>query len=71
MSAMLKTHGECLNDESFRTVLVEIENVINSRPLSVETLCDPGSLKTISPMTLLTKKSKVVYPLPGTFDHPD
>ena len=68
LSSMMKTHGECLNDESFRTVLVEIENVINSRPLSVEVLSDPTSLKPISPMTLLTQKSKVVYPLPGKFE---
>ena len=68
LSGMLKAHGESLNEESFHTVLVEIENVINSRPLSVDNVNDPNSLKPISPMTLLTQKSKVVYPLPGKFE---
>ena len=71
LSGMLKAHGESLNEESFHTVLVEIENVINSRPLSVDNLNDPNSLKPISPMTLLTQKSKVVYPLPGKFESSD
>ena len=68
---MMKTHGEVLNDESFRTVLAEIENVTNSRSLNVIVLSDPSSMKPISPMTLLTQKSKVVYPLPGKFESSD
>ena len=71
LSGMLKVHGEILHKESFRTLLAEVENLINSRPLSVDNLSDPSSLKPISPMTLLTQKSKVVYPLPGKFDGAD
>ena len=56
LSGMLKVHGEILHEESFQTLLAEVENVINSRPLSVDNLSDPSSLKPISPMTLLTQK---------------
>ena len=52
LSGMLKFHGDILNEESFQNVLVEIENVINSRPLSVDNLSDPNSLQR---MTLLTE----------------
>ena len=71
LTGMLIEHGEILNEESFQTILTEVENVINSRPLSVANLNDSTSLKPISPMTLLTQKSKVVYPLPGSFSSAD
>ena len=51
LSGMLKVHGEILHKESFRTLFAEVENLINSRPLSVDNLSDPSSLKPISPMT--------------------
>ncbi|XP_066928973.1 uncharacterized protein [Clytia hemisphaerica] len=71
LSGMLIKHGEILHEESFHTLITEVENVINSRPLSVECLNDSTSLTPISPMTLLTHKSKVVYPLPGSFSDVD
>ena len=64
---MLIEHGEILHEESFQTLIVEVEKVINSRPLTVESINDSISLIPISPMTLLTHKTKVVYPLPGSF----
>lgn len=71
LSGMLKVHGENLHEESFHTLLCEIQNIINSRPLIVDNLNDPSTLKLISPMTLLTQKSKVVYPWPGRFENAD
>ena len=71
LSSLLRTHGESLNDESFRTLLHEVENIINSRPLTFENLSDPGSPLPLSPMNLLTMKSKIVLPPPGEFQQAD
>jgi len=66
LSTILYEHAGRLNDECFRTLLVEAECVVNSRPLTTEDLHDPSSL----PLTrnhLLTMKNKVVLPPPGVF----
>ena len=65
LSALLRTHGNSLNDESFRTLLVEVEGIVNSRPLTVETLSDVNSAIPLSPSNLLTMKSTVIIPPPG------
>ena len=71
LSVLIKEHGNRLNDEALRTLLCETEAIINSRPLTVETLSDPCSLLPLTPMTLLTGKSKVVLPPPGKFQRTD
>ena len=71
LTSLLRTHGESLNDESFRTVLCEVENIVNSRPLTSENLSDIGSPLPLSPMNILTMKSKVVLPAPGQFQQAD
>ena len=68
LSSLLKHHGKSLNDESFRTLMVEVESVVNSRPLTVATLSDPTSSLPLTPNQLLTGKTKVVMPPPGIFD---
>ena len=35
LSALMRNHGHTLDDESFRTLLTEVECIINSRPLTV------------------------------------
>ena len=71
LSAILEKNGTQLDDESLRTYLCECEAIINSRPLTVNNLSDPGSLEPLTPSHLLTLKSKVVLPLPGMFQSPD
>ena len=66
--SLMKTHGLSLDDESLCTLMIETEAIINSRPLTTDNACDPESIKPISPMNLLTMKSKVVLPPPGVFD---
>ena len=53
------------------TLLVEVESIINSRPLTVETITDMGSEAPLCPKNLLTMKTNVVLPTPGIFSHPD
>ena len=67
LNGILLTHSKSFNDESFRTFLCEVECVLNSRPLSVENISDPLSLKPITPMMLLTGKSKIILSPPGAF----
>ena len=68
--AILKEHSGRLNEEQFRTFMTEAEAIVNSRPLTVHNLNNPDSL----PLTcnqLLTQKSKVLMPPPGTFQKND
>ena len=67
---MLKNHSSMLNDESFRTLLAEVECIVNSRPLTVENLEDQSSLP-LTPNTILTMKSKIILPPPGIFQQED
>ena len=71
LAALLKTHGQSLNDEGLRTLVVETEAIINSRPLTVESLSDVNSEIPLSPSNLLTMKSNVIMPPPGVFNRPD
>ena len=67
----MKTHGGSLTDESLQTLLVEVEAVVNSRPLTTETINDVTSLIPFSPINLLTMKLKIVIPPPGVFASAD
>lgn len=71
LDGLMKSHGHYLNDESFRTLLVEVEAIINSRPLTVDTVSDPHSPLPLAPTNLLTMKSKVILPPPGIFQRED
>ncbi|XP_068739655.1 uncharacterized protein [Montipora capricornis] len=51
--------------------MTEVENVINSRPLTVENLPEPGSPEPITPNHLLTSKTDIVLPPTGSFERLD
>ena len=65
--SFLNTHGRSLNDESLRTLLAETETILNSRPLTVDTLGDIQSEQRLCPSNIMTVKSKIVLPPPGQF----
>ena len=67
MESLLKTHGAILCDESLRTLLVEVEAIVNYRPLTTALLTDVNSLIPLSPINLSTMKSKVLMPPRGVF----
>ena len=71
LSSLLRTHGTSFDDESFRTLMVEVEGIINSLPMTVDNLSDVNSFIPISPINILTMKSNVVLPPPGKFDNGD
>ena len=60
-------NGESLSDESLRTLLVEVEGIINSRPITCESIGDVNSIIQSSPMQLLSSKTRAVMSPPGTF----
>ena len=60
-----------LDEESLSTLFAEVEAIVNSRPMVVETINDVNSEVALSPSHILTMKSKVVMPPPGVFGKPD
>ena len=71
LTFLLKTHSTSLNDESLHTLLIEVEAVVNSRPLTTNLLSDANSMIKLSPINLLFLKSRVVMPPPGVFTASD
>ena len=70
LSALMREYGHVLDDESLRTLMAEVECIINSRPLTFPS-SDPGDLDPLTPSHLLTMKSKIVMPPPGNFQKAD
>ena len=71
LASMLDHSGAQLDEESLRTLMYEVSAIINSRPLTTNTLNDPTSLEPLTPNHLLTQKSKVLLPPVGVFEAPD
>ena len=53
-----------------RMFMCEAESIVNSRPLTVDTL-DDHTCQPLSPSNILTLKEKVALAPPGTFQHAD
>ena len=60
LSSLMKTKGASLDEESLNTLFVEVEVIVHSRALLVETINDFKSHAAISPSHILTMKLKVV-----------
>ena len=71
LASLFNDCGKQLDDDSLRTLLTETASIMNSRPLTTENLNDPTSLPPITPNHLLTLKSSVVVPPPGSFQRED
>ena len=71
LEPLLLQAGSQLDDETLRTLLTEVECIINSRPLSVDNLCDAEAPEPLTPNQLLPMKPKRVLPPPGKFQRAD
>ena len=71
LNTLLKIQRRSLNDEGLHTLLIEVEAIINSRPMITETINDVQSYVPLSPSNLLTMKLKVVMPPPRSFGSAD
>ena len=60
-----------LKDEGLRIPVAEIEAIIKSRPLTLESLSDVNNEILLSPSNLLTMKSDVIMPPPGVLNRPE
>jgi hypothetical protein len=70
LSALVHEHAGRLNDESLRTLLCEVENIINSRPLT--TLSDNvDDVEPLTPNHMLMPRAYYVLPPPGHFQKED
>ena len=70
LRALLDEHGCRINSEALQTLIIEVEAIVNSRPIAVDTLNDPDIIP-LTPNHLLTLKTKVVMPPPGEFQKED
>ena len=71
LETLLVSAGTQLDNEAFRTLMTEVESIVNSRPLSVNDLNDPEAPEPLTPNHLLTLKQKLVLPPPGKFQRAD
>ncbi|XP_055958725.1 uncharacterized protein LOC130014010 [Patella vulgata] len=71
LSTLMMQSGTQLDDESLRTFMYEAAAIVNSRPLTVDTLNDVTSLAPLTPNHLLTMKTKIILPPPGEFQKED
>ncbi|XP_078495131.1 uncharacterized protein LOC144749905 [Ciona intestinalis] len=71
LDPLLMQLGTQLDDESFRTFLVEVESILNSRPLTTDNLSEPGAPEPLTSSHLLTMKIKPLLAPPGVFQRED
>ena len=70
LAALLNQQCESLDDESSRTSLVEVEEIINSRPITCDNIGDVNSIVPLNPMQLLRMKTTIIPP-PEIFQKED
>ena len=69
-NSLLKTNPVQLDDELLHTFMCEAECIVNSRPLTVDTLAD-HTCQPLSPSNILTMKERVALAPPGVFQRAD
>ena len=67
LAALNRAHGRSLDHEALRILMAEVEAVVNSKPLTLDTFSDADSQIPVSPRNKLTMKSNVVIQPPENF----
>lgn len=67
LSAILEKNAQQLNDELLRTLMTEVEAIVNSRLLTYIDTMTPDSLEPLFPSQIPTLKSNIILPPPGNF----
>ncbi|XP_006815194.1 uncharacterized protein LOC102806898 [Saccoglossus kowalevskii] len=67
LAGIMNQVGTRPNTSSFRTLMYEVEAIVNSRPLTVENVNDPTGPIPLTPNQILTMKSHIILPPPGVF----
>jgi len=70
LASLSREFGYKLDDESLQTLMCEVESIINSRPLTTVS-SDPNDTDPLTPNHILTMKSTIALPPPGTFQGAD
>ncbi|XP_071083878.1 uncharacterized protein [Haliotis cracherodii] len=70
LNPLQQEFGERLDDDLYRTLLCEVEAILNSRPLTTVS-SDPKDVHPISPNHLLMVKASAYIPPPGVFQPSD
>ncbi|XP_077983962.1 uncharacterized protein LOC144438690 [Glandiceps talaboti] len=71
LEPLIHQAGPQLDDESLRTFMAEVQNIVNSRPVTIDQLSEAGAPEPLTPNHLLTMKTKVLLPPPGNFQKGD
>lgn len=71
LKSILDQSASRLDTSSLRTFMYEAMAIVNSRPLTVESINDPVGLEPLTPNHILTMKSAVISPPPGEFAKED
>ncbi|XP_070547952.1 uncharacterized protein [Ptychodera flava] len=71
LEPLMHQAGPQLDDESLRTFIAEVQNIVNSRPITTDHLSQYNSPEPLTPNHLLTMKTKVLLPPPGNFQKAD
>ena len=71
LDVILHVNRSKLNGATLRTFLHEVMAIINGRPLTAQNLNSPDSPEPLTPNHLLTMKSTIVTPPPGSFSVAD
>ena len=71
LTGLLDQHAGRLDSSSLRTYFYEVMAIVNSKPLTATNLNDPTGPDPLTPNMLLTMKSGVIVPPPGSFSNED
>ena len=71
LAGLLEESGRQLDDECFRTLMKEVQAIVNSRPLTLNDMSSTDSPELLTPSHILTMKLKVLIAPPGVFVRED